>query len=91
MARIGGDIGSYGGLITPFLHEVGGKYALLYVINSGDFNLDAVIKKVCDHPESKMLFEMTKNKTNWPTPNFLPLSKAIDFIDRENFLTLTTP
>lgn len=89
MAQIGGDVESSGGLITPFLHEADGEYGLIYMMNSGDFNLDDVIEKVVVHPEAKRLHDMTVGKTTWPTPDFLPLSKAIDLIDRQTFLTLT--
>jgi hypothetical protein len=56
MARLGGEVGSGGGLIHPFLlRENPDKVLLAYLINDADFHDPNVIKEVARHRDAGRL------------------------------------
>lgn len=76
MARLAGEVGSDGGLVTPFLQRAGqNTLRLAYCMYDKDFHDEAVIKKIAAHPDAKNLHRLMSENEIFDTPDLRPWSQ----------------
>lgn len=71
MARLAGEAGSRGGLITPFLLREDEEFIRLgYVWSNAEFSDPEVIAKIAEHPDSGYLGRLMFENETWASPDF---------------------
>jgi hypothetical protein len=81
MAQIVGEIGSNGGMITPFVRRIAkNQIRLDYIWSDHDFHDIQVIEKIKNHPASAYLAKLMYENETWKMPDFRPWSKELEFV-----------
>lgn len=80
MARLAGEAGTRGGLITPFLLRQDEKLIQLgYLWSDAEFHDPTVIAAIHHHPDSGTLGRMMAESEGWRSPDFRPWGKVFQF------------
>lgn len=70
-ARLASEVGTRGGLVTPFLvREDERRVRLGYLSSDAEFNDPAVIDAIAKHPDSGALGRMMAENATWKAPDF---------------------
>lgn len=73
MARLGSEVGSRGGQISPFiLRENENDVVLTYLSSDAEFHNPEVIQRIGQHPDSGKLFRMMSDNETWNMPDLRP-------------------
>jgi len=79
MARLASEVGTRGGLISPFLlRENENRVQLGYLWSDAEFHDPAVIDAIKEHPDSGALYRMIAENGTWKIPDFRPWGKVFE-------------
>jgi hypothetical protein len=77
MARIASEVGTRGGLISPFLlREDDRNLRLVYLESDSEFHDPAVIAKMSEHPDFGHLCRLMAAHEEWRSPDFRPWGRV---------------
>lgn len=84
MARIAGDVGTRGGLISPFIMRTeAGLGELTYLGSEAEFHDHKIIADMAKHPDSRLLYELMAERETWKSPDFTPYFQTFRFESHE--------
>lgn len=83
MARLASEVGTRGGLISPFLlRESEKRVQLGYLWSDSEFHDPAVANAIKEHPDSGALYRMMAENETWKIPDFRPLGRTFELRDQ---------
>ena len=86
MARLAAEVGSNGGLITPFVHRISNdKIKLQYLWDDNDFHDAETIEKIKLHPDSGYLGKLMHENESWKSPDFSQWGIELELKHNESY------
>lgn len=79
-SRLASEVGSLGGVITPFLiySEMENSLKIEYYFRNAELHQDEVIKEMAKHPDFRILAKIMHDSENYRMPDFSPWVKTIN-------------
>jgi hypothetical protein len=77
MARLASEVGTLGGLTTPFLRRKDDQQVeLIYLWVDSEFHDPEVIEKIDTHPDAGLLGRLMSEQEEWKIPDFRPWGRV---------------